>query len=225
VRPGPYVMLVVSDNGMGMDPETRTRLFEPFFTTKGRGTGLGLSTVFAIVKHSGGNIEVYSEPDIGTSVKIYLPRVDQAAATEAESETPRSLRGSETILLVEDEEMVRNLVRETLEQVGYKLLDAPDAQAARRICETYKGRIHLLITDVVMPKQSGRELAERLTSLRHDMKVLYMSGYTDKAIVNTGLLDAQRAFLAKPFSPIALARTVRGLLDEGKQPRAGRAGT
>jgi len=224
VKPGSYVLLAVSDNGSGMDAATQARLFEPFFTTKGagRGTGLGLSTVFGIVKQSGGSIAVYSEPGRGTSFKVYLPRIDQPAALEAESSESKAWRGSETILLVEDDDMVRSLVRETLERHGYKVLDAAGPMQARRIAEKHRGVIHLLITDVVMPKVSGRELADQMVHDRPDLKVLYMSGYTDSAVVNSGILTREVAFLQKPFTPAALIEKVRDvLLQNGKTRRAG----
>ena len=215
VKPGKYVLLVVGDNGTGMDAETRKHLFEPFFTTKvqGQGTGLGMTTVFSIVKQSGGGVEVYSESGKGTSVKVYLPRVDQPA--EAEVETPRlkAGRGSETILLVEDEEQVRNLVRDTLRREGYKVLDAPNAAEARRIAATYSGPVHLLIADVVMPKEGGRELAASLARRRPAMKVLFMSGYTDPAVVYSGPPAAESAFIQKPFTPAALSSKVREILE------------
>jgi CheY-like chemotaxis protein len=216
-KPGPYVQIAVSDNGGGMDEATQARLFEPFFTTKavGRGTGLGLSTVFGIVKQSGGNLDVYSVPDRGTSVKVYLPRIDQPAAVEAESTRKRAASGSETVLLVEDDEMVRSLVREALVRTGYKVMDTSDPLEARRLSGSYRGTIHLLITDVVMPKVSGRELAEELRARRGGMKVLYMSGYTDNAIVNTGILQKEVAFLQKPFTPAALTQKVREVLEGG----------
>jgi CheY-like chemotaxis protein len=217
VKPGPYVQIAVSDNGGGMDEATQARLFEPFFTTKavGRGTGLGLSTVFGIVKQSGGNLDVYSVPDRGTSVKVYLPRIDQPAAVEAEATRRRVATGSETVLLVEDDEMVRRLVREALVGAGYKVMDTSDPLEARRLSGSYRGIIHLLITDVVMPKVSGRELAEELRERRGGMKVLYMSGYTDNAIVNTGILQKEVAFLQKPFTPVALTQKVREVLESG----------
>jgi hypothetical protein len=223
VKSGQYTQIAVSDNGGGMDEVTQARLFEPFFTTKasGRGTGLGLSTVFGIVKQSGGNLDVYSVPGRGTSVKIYLPRIDQAALVEAESPNKGVKRGSETVLLVEDDEMVRHLVRESLVRVGYKVLDTSDPLEARRIAEKYRGTIHLLITDVVMPKVSGRELAEELATRRRTMKVLYMSGYTDNAIVNTGILHKEVSFLQKPFTPAALTEKVRQVLDNGTSRGAG----
>ncbi|HWQ55797.1 MAG TPA: ATP-binding protein [Bryobacteraceae bacterium] len=225
VRPGPYVLLAVSDTGVGMDQQTRSRLFEPFFTTKaqGRGTGLGLSIVFGIVKQSGGNIEIYSEPGKGTSVKVYLPRVDHAAQPEPEHLPGEARRGSETILLVEDEDMVRKFVRETLEREGYRILDAAGPGEAQKISQAYQGAIHLMITDVVMPKLGGRELAQRLSRQRPEMKVLYMSGYTDNAVVNSGGLN-QAAFLQKPFTPAALARKVRQMLEAEDGTRMRRAG-
>ena len=224
MKAGPYIALVVSDNGSGMDAATRARLFEPFFTTKGlgKGTGLGLTTVLGIAKQSGGGVEVYSEPGKGTSVKVYLPRIDQPAAAESEAPLARAVRGSETILLVEDEELVRSLVRETLQREGYQVLDAPNAEEAARTCASYDGPIHLLITDVVMPKESGRELAERLTPRRAEMKVLFMSGYADQAAVNGGLVSSKSSFLQKPFTPAALSRAVREILERnGETSHAG----
>ena len=222
VKPGPYAQIAVSDNGGGMDEATQARLFEPFFTTKGvgRGTGLGLSTVFGIVKQSGGNLDVYSVPNRGTSVKVYLPRIEQQPATvEAESRRKHVASGSETVLLVEDDEMVRHLVSETLVRAGYKVMDTSDPLEARRLSDSYQGPIHLLIADVVMPKVSGRELAEELRARRNGMKVLYMSGYTDHAIVNTGILRKEVAFLQKPFTPAALTDKVRDVLENGGRTR------
>jgi two-component system, cell cycle sensor histidine kinase and response regulator CckA len=217
VKSGPYTQIAVSDNGGGMDEVTQARLFEPFFTTKasGRGTGLGLSTVFGIVKQSGGNLDVYSVPGRGTSVKVYLPRIDQPALVDAASPNQAVVRGSETVLLVEDDEMVRHLVRESLVRAGYKVMDASDPIEARRISDKYRGTIHLLITDVVMPKVSGRELADELKGRRTKMKVLFMSGYTDNAIINTGILHKEVQFLQKPFTPTALTEKVRDILDNG----------
>ncbi len=226
VRAGSYVMLAVSDTGIGMDEETRAHLFEPFYTTKteGRGTGLGLSIVFGIVKQSGGNIEVYSEPGQGTSVKIYLPRVDQAEPAEEEGLYQAARRGTETILLVEDEDMLRRLVRETLEREGYTVLDAANPAEAQRICHTFKGPIHLMVTDVIMPKLNGRELAERVARMHPEMRVLYMSGYTDSAVVANGVLQGAMPFLQKPFTPTALARKVREMLDTANGEKTRRAG-
>ena len=223
VRPGRYTMIAVSDNGVGMNESTLQHLFEPFFTTKGsgRGTGLGLSTVFGIIKQSGGSVDVYSVPGSGTSMKVYLPRIDRPAAIEAEAPRRVVARGSETILVVEDDEMVRHLVRETLDRAGYHVLDASGSLDARRIADAYRGQIHLLITDVVMPKISGRELAVQLTDRRPDLKVLYMSGYTDSAIVNAGLLHKEVAFVQKPFTPATFTQKVREVLEGGRTLGAG----
>ncbi len=224
IKPGPYTLIAVSDTGTGMDEATQARLFEPFFTTKGagQGTGLGLSTVFGIVKQSGGTVEVYSVKNRGTSVKVYLPRIDQHVPADAAEQKKKVSRGTETILLVEDDEMVRSLVRESLIRDGYKVVDASDPQEARKMSDSYKQRIHLLITDVVMPKISGRELAEYITAKRHDIKVIYMSGYTDSAIVNSGILQKEVAFIQKPFTPQALMEKVREVLESnGRTKHAG----
>jgi len=215
MKAGPHVALMVSDNGVGMDAATRARLFEPFFTTKepGRGTGLGLTTVFSIVKQSHGGVEVYSEFRMGTTVKVYLPRVDKPAVIEGDAPAARAARGSETILLVEDEELVRNLVRDTLTHEGYKVLTAAQGGEARRICATHHGPIHLLITDIVMPKEGGADLAQGLAAQRKEMRVLFMSGYTDQVIASSGLVKGASAFLQKPFTPAALLRMVRDILE------------
>ncbi len=224
VKPGSYVMMAVSDNGTGMDTATKARLFEPFFTTKGsgKGTGLGLSTVFGIVKQSGGSVDVYSEPGKGTSVKVYLPRIDQPVAVEPTNLRKVVRRGWETILLVEDDEMVRTLVKETLEAQGYRMLEAGGPVEAKRISEHFPGTIHLLITDVVMPKVNGRELALQLIRRRATMRVLYMSGYTDNAVLNSGILAKDVAFLQKPFTPGGLIEKVREVLEsDGRSRSAG----
>jgi len=217
VKPGSYVMLAVSDNGCGMDQETQSHLFEPFFTTKekGKGTGLGLSTVYGIVKQSGGNIWAYSELGRGTTFKIYLPMVTQAVKEKyARPERRRiSARGAETILLVEDEKAVRMMIGKTLQSKGYAVLEAQHGQEALSICEDYSGPIHLMVTDVVMPLMSGKELAEQLAPQRPEMKVLYMSGYPDNSIVQHGVLEPGTEFLQKPFTLNTLEAKVREILD------------
>ncbi len=217
VQPGWYVMLAVSDNGSGMDEETRKRIFEPFFTTKekDKGTGLGLSTIYGIIKQSGGYVWVYSELNKGTSFKIYLPRIDEVEKDKGNiPEESKSLTGSETILIVEDEEMVRDLIFESLKKFGYDLIEAENGKKALQVCKKDNEKpIQLLITDVIMPDMGGSELAKKLEKLKPKMKVLYISGYTDNAIVHHGVLDEGVAFLQKPFSPQALARKVREILD------------
>jgi signal transduction histidine kinase/ActR/RegA family two-component response regulator len=216
VRAGQYVMLAVSDNGCGMDTKTQTHIFEPFFTTKevGKGTGLGLATVYGIVKQSEGTIWVYSEVGHGTAFKIYLPCAE-ASLTEVEvdADDRELMQGTETVLLVEDEDVVRDMVTEILRDSGYHVLEAKHGPEAILLQRQHSGVIHLMLTDVVMPQMSGRELAEQLTPLRRDMKVLYMSGYTDDAIVHHGVLEEGTAFIGKPFTPNALARKVREILD------------
>jgi CheY-like chemotaxis protein len=200
-------MLAVSDTGQGMDRETVSRIFEPFFTTKplGEGTGLGLSTVYGIVEQSGGHLAVYSEKGRGTTFKVYLPRVGATVAPVAAQAAPRPPRAeSETILLVEDEPALRAVIRETLIQAGYLVLEAGTPRQALAIAGDHEGSIQGVLTDVVMPEMSGRELAERLSPLRPDARVVYMSGYTDDAIGHHGLLDPGTAFLQKPFTEDAL---------------------
>ena len=216
IQPGPYVMLAISDNGQGMNKETQSRIFEPFFTTKekGKGTGLGLSTVYGIVKQSGGYVFAQSEIGHGTTFRIYFPRVEDAAEPINQSQTAKtSLRGSETVLLVEDEESVRQLVRETLSARGYNVLEADDGQKALAIAASHTGPIHMLVTDVVMPGMSGRELAKHLAQTHPQTKVLYLSGYTEDAIVHQGVLDSGTAFLQKPFTLQMLSRKVREVLN------------
>jgi two-component system cell cycle sensor histidine kinase/response regulator CckA len=214
--PGKYVMIAVSDTGNAIDPAVLPHIFEPFFTTKahGKGTGLGLSTVYGIVKQSGGWIWVYSERGYGTSFKIYLPRVDEAALAaeekQAENDPPR---GHETVLVVEDEEMVRKVTCQALRKYGYTVIEASDGEQALLACEREASTIPLLITDVVMPHMSGPALAARLRELYPDMRVLFTSGYTDDAVVRHGLLDQSVSFLQKPFSPRALANKVREVID------------
>jgi two-component system cell cycle sensor histidine kinase/response regulator CckA len=216
VKPGRYVMLAVSDTGVGMDQQTVTHIFEPFFTTKegGRGTGLGLSTVYGIVKQSGGYIWVYSEPGKGSSFKVYLPRVDEAAEEiPSTAAVSRAQRGTETILLVEDEEPLRELIQTVLTEQGYNVILSLDPQHAEQIAARFEGEVHLLLTDVVMPGISGRELAGRISARRPEIRVLYMSGYTDNVISSGGMLERGLAFLQKPFSPATLVQKVREVLN------------
>lgn len=216
IQLGTYVMLSVSDTGVGMDEETRSHLFEPFFTTKevGKGTGLGLSTVYGIIKQSGGNIRVYSELGQGTTFKVFLPCVtEDIKTTELNKASDLSLHGSETILLVEDQEKVRTLIRESLQRNGYTVLEAGHGMEALQVSEQHEGSIDLLVTDIVMPQMGGRELVQHLTPLRPEMKVLYISGYTDNAFAQNNSVGSDVAFLQKPFTPDVLIRKVREVLD------------
>jgi PAS domain S-box-containing protein len=217
LSPGKYVMLAVTDNGCGMDAETQAHIFEPFFTTKekGKGTGLGLATVYGIVKQSGGYVWVYSEPGRGTSFKVYLPRIEDEQAVrgrDGRTEAKSLPRGSETVLLVEDEKGVRELAREYLELVGYTVIEAEDGHTALELAAMHVGPIQLLMTDVVMPGISGRELAGRVKTIRPDIKILFMSGYADQAVVHHGILDTDAALLQKPFTMAALAAKLREIL-------------
>jgi len=218
VTPGRYVMLSVSDMGCGMSPEVREQIFEPFFTTKqkGQGTGLGLSTVYGIIKQSGGNIWVYSEPGQGTTFKIYLPRVEEEAdVLPSCGNTDQLLKGSETVLLVEDEASVRELAARILSEQGYKVLKASNGKEAMRIGRKHFGeKIHLLLTDVVMPQMGGKELHERFAALHPEAKALFVSGYTDTTINHHAIFQPGMPFLQKPFSPTTLAKKVREVLDK-----------
>jgi CheY-like chemotaxis protein len=208
-----------------MSPETQTHMFEPFFTTKakGQGTGLGLATVYGIIKQSAGFIWVYSEPGHGTTFKVYLPRVREVPERCALSPPshPAAMAGTETVLLAEDEAAVRSVARQALQRHGYTVLEAPSGEAALDLAQRHSGRIHLLLTDVVMPGMSGRALALRLAALRPDMRTIYMSGYTDDAITRHGVLEHGVTYVQKPFSPDALARKVREVLDREDVREAG----
>ncbi len=218
LAPGKYVMLAVTDNGTGMDAETQTHIFEPFYTTKdkGKGTGLGLATVYGIVKQSGGNVWVYSEPGRGTTFKLYLPQIEEEVAAIGYDHRIHGgafPRGSEVVLLVEDERGVRELSRQYLEMAGYTVIEAEDGHTALELAAMHDGPIHLLMTDVVMPGINGRELAERVARLRPEIRVLYMSGYTDQVIVHQGVLESGAVLLQKPFTLATLASKLRGILD------------
>jgi signal transduction histidine kinase/ActR/RegA family two-component response regulator len=222
LRPGAYVELSVADTGVGMDERTLAHAFEPFFTTKvrGKGTGLGLSTVYGIIRQSGGTVRVHSEPGEGTRVSVFLPRcAKQTEAIAAGTTCPLGSDGAETVLLVEDEAAVRALVREVLEMNGYVVLEAADGKAAMKLATRTRHHIDLLLTDVVMPQMSGRELAERLTAQRPDLRVLYMSGYTPESVLRNGLVPEGTAFMCKPFTVPELARKLREVL-ESPQPRS-----
>lgn len=215
--PGSHIMLAVTDTGTGMDEETQQRIFEPFFTTKGmgKGTGLGLATVFGIAKEAGGSVWVYSEVGVGTTFKIYLPRVDEIAPTPEQAAPSRSLKeGEGTILLVEDEAGVRALVVATLNHCGYQILESKNGAEAFAHCAEHPGHIDLLLTDLMLPGETGREIAERVMAERSEIKVLYMSGYTDDTVIRHGLLEGNIEFMQKPFSPAALSRKVAAMLQE-----------
>ena len=223
MKPGRYVRLAVSDTGIGMDSETLSHIFEPFFTTKGQdqGTGLGLATVYGIVKQSGGYVWAYSEPGQGSTFSVYLPTVNEEAESRNDDVEPRDItRGTETILLVEDAASLRDMTREFLEGSGYSVLEAADGKQAIEIAENYEGNIALLLTDVVMPKIGGLSLAKTLLKRRSGMKVLYMSGYENRAIVDGGTLKADMAFLQKPFGAQELAKKVRKLLNNSAKAKS-----
>jgi CheY-like chemotaxis protein len=208
-------MLAVSDTGTGMDEQTKARIFEPFFTTKepGKGTGLGLSTVYGIVKQSGGNIWLYSEPGRGTTFKIHFPAVDATVDEAPNAARAGGLDGVETVLVAEDDEQLRRLAQRALAGRGYTVLEADGGAAALAVARRHPGPIHLLLTDVIIPGMDGRSLAQALQAERPDLRVLFMSGYADKAIVHHGVLDSGVAYLAKPFTTEAVARKVREVLD------------
>jgi two-component system, cell cycle sensor histidine kinase and response regulator CckA len=213
VLPGSYVMIAVSDSGIGMDAGVSAHIFEPFFTTKATGTGLGLATVYGAVKQSGGNIWVYSEPGNGTTFKIYLPRVDGVVdgggGAERSAATPK---GTETILLVEDSASLRDVTKEFLQIAGYNVVEAKDGKDALRVARMHEERIHLLLTDVVMPGMGGRELANEIKQIHPETRILFMSGYTSNAIVHRGVLDEELSLLTKPFTRSGLTQKVREML-------------
>lgn len=220
VQSGDYVLLALSDTGSGMDANTKAHLFEPFFTTKtlGKGTGLGLATVYGIIKQSAGYIYAYSEPGHGATFKVYLPGVDEAADLPPEPVAARSLSGTETLLLVEDNVSIRTMSQLILTQNGYTVLQAGDGPEALQLARSHAGRIELLVTDVVMPGMSGSQLADQLTQTRPDTRVLYLSGYTDETVHRHGLLNSGLSFLQKPFTPSVLLHKVRQLLDSSPGP-------
>jgi CheY-like chemotaxis protein len=217
---GSYVCIAVNDTGMGMDRETQSRIFEPFFTTKGagKGTGLGLSTVYGIVKQSGGHISVESEPERGTTFRVYLPRVFEPEETPPAAATGRRPTGVETVLLVEDEQGLRVLARRILESHGYAVIEASGGEEALRISRRHQSPIDLLLTDAVMPGMGGSDLAREIAAERPATRVLYMSGYTDDAVVRQGHLDEGSAFIQKPFASDALVQKVREVLDGAPAP-------
>jgi CheY-like chemotaxis protein len=220
VPPGAWVALSMSDTGTGMSEEVKAHLFEPFFTTKEKGTGLGLATVYGIVRQSGGHIRVDSEPGRGTTFEIFLPRLAGAMESQEEASVPaENPGGRETILVVEDEDMVRELVFQILRRNGYTVLEASNGEEAIEVARRHRKPIHLMVTDMVMPRMGGHELAERLVPLRPEMKVIFMSGYTDKAALHHKVLNREVTFLQKPFGPSILAAKVREVLEAGPPGR------
>ena len=215
VSPGSFILLEISDTGTGMDKATCNRIFEPFFTTKelGKGTGLGLATVYGIVTQNKGFINVYSEPEQGTAFKIYLPGTDEGIHEEPAPVERENLQGRETVLLVEDEKSILNLARRTLEHYGYKVLAASDPDMALTLARNHPGHIHLLITDVVMPGMNGKDLNEALKSIRPEIKCLFWSGYTSNVVGHNGILDEGVQFLQKPFSQETLVQKIRNVLE------------
>ena len=219
-KPGPHILLTVSDTGTGMDAQTQARIFDPFFTTKepGKGTGLGLSTVYGVVRQSGGHIWVYSELEHGTTFKIYLPRVEEESLAEKPTAGIASTsNGTETILLVEDEEPLRALTRRFLAESGYTVLEAENPDRAIQIAQSHRGPIHLLLTDVVLPGMNGRAMAERISQIRPHMSIVYMSGYTGFA--HRDLFDSKANLLPKPFARESLLRKLRDVLALGPRTR------
>ena len=215
VKPGPYVLLTVSDNGTGMNKEVQSRIFDPFFTTKvpGKGTGLGLSTVYGIVKQSNGHIWVYSEERHGTTFKIYLPAANSVELPGALEKNKASIHGSETILLVEDEDALRSLARRVLEINGYTVIEASNGHDAIACCQQHDGQIDLVVSDIIMPQMGGLELVNRLKTTCPEFKTLFITGYTDNTLIHNGAIEQGNAVLQKPFSPDSLARKVREVLD------------
>ncbi|HEY1534156.1 MAG TPA: ATP-binding protein, partial [Polyangiaceae bacterium] len=220
VKPGRYVSFAIADSGSGMDEATLARAFEPFFTTKriGKGTGLGLSTVYGIIKQSDGEVQVKSQPGIGTTFSVYLPRKDAPLAEPPLKARSVAKSGNETVLIVEDEDGIRALTARILRNAGYTVLAAENGGEALALVEKHTGKVDLLLTDVVMPQMSGRQIAERLASIQPGLKVLYMSGYTDEIIDHHGVLDAGMRLIGKPFVAADMTRKVRAVLDEGREP-------
>jgi two-component system cell cycle sensor histidine kinase/response regulator CckA len=226
MRPGPHVMLAVRDTGCGMDQELQLHIFEPFFTTKDRskGTGLGLASAYGTVHQSGGCITVSSRLREGTTLQIYLPRIEEAVKVETPQVLPQSLQGVETILVVEDDDAVRRMTREILSIKGYKIVEARSAADAIHFMESHKETVDLVLTDVIMPGMKGRELGERLAKLHPGVRLLYMSAYTEDAILNDGILDPGTAFIEKPFGSDELARKVREMFEANRNSLGAHAG-